>query len=61
MTKKHYELLATAIAIAASEVKSAEERHGVECVLEYISYALKIDNPRFDEKRFVQFIEKHIR
>ena len=61
MTRKDYELLATAIAQAYSECKTDECRKGVEAVMEHVAHALQFDNPRFNTQRFVSAVKRAIR
>jgi len=56
MTRKDYELIATALAQALDEAQGAKEDHGVKSCIEHISHALQIDNSRFQPDRFRQFI-----
>jgi len=60
MTRKDYELLATAIAQAYSECKTEECKKGVESAMEHVIHALQFDNPRFNPQRFVSAVKRQI-
>jgi hypothetical protein len=56
MTRKHYVIIATAIAQAYAETKTADERRGIDRAIEHISHALQIENPQFRELTFKKLI-----
>ena len=57
MTRKDYELLATALGQAYAEAKG-KEWNGVKLCIEHIAHALQLENDRFDPQLFVKFIHK---
>ena len=61
MTRKHYEILAIAIAQASRETKHLAELKGVQRAAEHIAHALKIDNPLFNETKFWAYIKKMVK
>jgi hypothetical protein len=59
MTKKDYVLIATAIAQCVKEVKATDTaKRAVSCMVEHLTHALQIENPKFDPKKFQSFIAK---
>lgn len=59
MTKKDYIIIATAISQAVREVPAqASAKSAAKSIIEHVSHALQIDNPKFDARRFIAYIEK---
>jgi hypothetical protein len=58
MTKKDYEILATALAQAYTEAGDSAERKGVASSIEHICHACQIENPRFKERTFKKYVHE---
>jgi len=56
MTRKDYEIIATALAQAWAE-SSVPEAHGVKKAIEHVTHALQVDNSRFQPARFMKYIQ----
>lgn len=54
MTRKDYVLIAAAIAAEHAGSVTFAEQNRVVCVAQRLCIALKQDNPRFDEDRFMK-------
>jgi len=54
MTRKDYVLIADALLSATNNAKSSAERTGILDTSLYIAEALKRDNARFDQERFLK-------
>lgn len=54
MTKKHYQLIATAIADYNATVPLNQRIHLETFTTLHLMPKLKADNPKFDEKRFIE-------
>lgn len=59
MTRKDYEVIATALAQSYVE-SSTSERKGVGRAIEHIAHALQVENERFLPKKFHSYIRKMV-
>jgi hypothetical protein len=60
MTKRDYEILATALAQAVRECvrKQCNGDKTANTIVEHIEHALSVDNPQFDPRKFRKFMHE---
>lgn len=58
MTRKDYEVIATALAQARSESVNSSVLMGVDSSIEHVTHALQVVEPRFNAAKFKAFIKK---
>lgn len=56
MTRKDYEVIATALAQALAESKARGVGRGVNIAIEHVTHALQVTEPRFDVGKFKRYL-----